>query len=240
MGIAHKIYTALGGKKGSFLQQKWSNYCKKKDLKRKQALLKKYGLEALQAFKDACMECQKDYWLEFGTLLGAYREKSFIPHDFDLDVGMPAEDYTNTFEQALISKGFVKDHSFDLLDVPNNKRTPSEHAFFYKDLAIDIFLAIPHETSRSTYCYSVGEKNAITATRAFTFEKNDSLSKVSINGVELCAPANPAENLAAYYGEDFMTPNPNCTGNKNKNPHLTHYSPSEYTGVLIRVSKNVQ
>lgn len=240
MGIAHKIYSLLGGKKGSFLQQKWSNYCKKKECKRLQKLLQEYGMEALQAFKDACTECSKDYWLEFGTLLGAVREKSFIRHDFDLDVGMPADAYTDEFEKVLLSKGFVKDHFFYLVNVKSNEKTPSEHAFFYKGIPFDIFLRFHQGDAFKTYSFNVGEGCAISVTKEYTFSVKEPLSKVFINGLELNAPADPTENLSTYYGENFMTPDPNCTENKRKNTHIKRYTPDEFTGILIRCSKNVQ
>ena len=50
--------------------------------------LKKYGHHLLRALFDAALENNIPVWLEFGTLLCAYRDKSFMNHDFDIDCGM--------------------------------------------------------------------------------------------------------------------------------------------------------
>lgn len=50
-------------------------------------------LNILDAFHNVCIEHGLRYFLVDGTLIGAVREKGFIPWDDDLDVAMPRPDY---------------------------------------------------------------------------------------------------------------------------------------------------
>lgn len=50
-------------------------------------------IEILDYFVSVCEENNLRYFLVYGTALGAYRHKGFIPWDDDLDVAMPREDY---------------------------------------------------------------------------------------------------------------------------------------------------
>jgi len=57
----------------------------------------------LCAFKDICEKNNITYWIQAGTLLGAYRHNGWIPWDDDLDVGMLESDLRKL-------KEILKDH----------------------------------------------------------------------------------------------------------------------------------
>ncbi len=56
-------------------------------------LIHKHLLELLIAFDAFCQEHEIDYSLQSGTLLGAVREKGFIPWDDDVDITMTRAQY---------------------------------------------------------------------------------------------------------------------------------------------------
>lgn len=54
--------------------------------------------ELLKLFDYICKKNNIEYWMDYGTLLGATRHKGFVPWDDDLDLSMMKEDYNRFIE----------------------------------------------------------------------------------------------------------------------------------------------
>ncbi|MCQ2739528.1 MAG: LicD family protein [bacterium] len=56
------------------------------------------NLALLDELDYVCKQNNLDYWLNYGSLIGAVRHKGFIPWDDDIDVGMLRDDYNKIIE----------------------------------------------------------------------------------------------------------------------------------------------
>lgn len=75
---------------------------------RKRRKMAAYGIPMLQIIDAAMRSAGKPYTLIYGSILGAVREKGFIPHDCDVDLAIWAdEDYTEVWK-ILEKQGFVR------------------------------------------------------------------------------------------------------------------------------------
>lgn len=115
-------------------------------------------LDILVEIDRICRKHNIQYWIDFGTLLGAVRHEGFIPWDDDIDVAMPTADYYRFLEIApheLPDSLFLQTKSTDptypfLLNKVRDKKSffITQHEDFTrnyeKGLYIDLFEVQPY------------------------------------------------------------------------------------------------
>ena len=93
----------------------------------------------LKQFNSLCAENNLNYWIDFGTLIGALRHKGFIPWDDDVDISMPREDYEKLIS---ILNSQEKENSCFNMKFENNFKNKCFIKIKYKksaNISIDIF-----------------------------------------------------------------------------------------------------
>lgn len=120
---SHRIITILG------LKLKFRKYSTRKDIENIKRAMYQYinpamapsatgdlrllqlaNIQALSIFDKICEKLQLEYWIDYGTLLGAERHKGFIPWDDDVDLGMNRENFEKAkklLPKELEKYGFV-------------------------------------------------------------------------------------------------------------------------------------
>ncbi|HGA0701176.1 MULTISPECIES: LicD family protein [Bacillus] len=198
------------------LLKKPLQYRFKKKTQWKREAIQQYGLECLVLVKESFQKHQKEFWLDYGTLLGAIREKDFIGHDLDADVGAfnMLEEEKRELEGTLLSKGFTKLREF----VVNNIIV--EQTYIYKDAHIDIFYYY-REGNDKVWCYFFedteemttrikGEKQIVTGWIAKTATSTYlGSTNILFKGEEFPIPSNYRQYLIENYGPNYMVKDEN-------------------------------
>ena len=121
-------------------------------------------LEMLAFIDDLCKKHGIEYWIDYGTLLGAARHGGFIPWDDDTDICMTRDNLmkfrkimqSNPSDQFVLQNhdtdsGYyrfwdvLRDVNSEYIHVPD---LPTEHRLKYRGLQVDIF---PFEDSVNYY-----------------------------------------------------------------------------------------
>lgn len=188
-----------------------SKRIKHKSDKKQHKLMDKYGLDALEKIYSICLKNKVNIWFEYGTLLGAYREKGFIPYDYDIDLSIYKEDYTPRLVRDLFNEGFtIRRLFYKVKNMDPSDREMTEFTLCFKGVFIDVFLNFKKRNKRIIYWYTdflgaeFSERNIYSAQRNILdiapFEK------INFLGIKFPIPVNAKECLEKIYGKTFMTP----------------------------------
>lgn len=212
------------------------NYRKRKSNKRaseRQAYFFNEAPELLQHFSEVLNKEGILFWLDFGTLLGYYREHDFIKHDMDLDTGAFLED-AEKIRKVLLANGFSLVREFSVMDDGGK-----EDCYKYKHTYIDIFYY--RKDNDKMYCNSFGPKIRFNALHLrhkipVVVEKvtvpYSGFKKDTFKGIPVNVPNDVEACLIANYGKSFMIPDPSFDYKEGSNC-ITSYTYEEKPGEAI-------
>ena len=196
---------------------------------RRSSLLRENFQEVLKIIYNSQLN-KYDLWLDFGTLLGFYRENDFINHDLDMDFGIIINDYDDFLEKEkyLIKKGFSRTKEFYYKD------RLVELSYSYKGLNVDfiVYRRKADVIESDTIFFMTNALGKPTRYEVYNYSLPFSeLEGHNFKAVEIKVPNNAREYLSKLYGEDFEVPNTNY--NWKENPIYKRVSSEEANVILL-------
>lgn len=190
---------------------------------------KKEAVDVLRLYSEAMTRNGLVFWLDYGTLLGCYRDHDFIKHDFDLDTSAWYEDHER-IRTVLEEAGFELVRLYYLKD-----RDGLEECYKHHDYSTTIDVFYYFNDGDKSYCYSFNPLVSMTKkrhlnrvqkskARKWTFPRINPVPSV-FKGVKVFVPEKTDVHLASTYGDTFMTPIPNFPFSGR--PNMTEYTYKE-------------
>ena len=201
---AVKVAVKLG------VYQKIVTFLNRQIAKREAVAIKKHGVEVLSKVDEVLTKRGVKPFFTFGLLLGAYRNKGFIPYDYDLDIGIMDTERPEDMVDYMRENGFRLVRQFYFKET--GKITVEQYEyngvhvdcyyFFEKDEdTVAIIVACKHEYKEWKEANETdGFPSLIITAEKTTFSRQDFM------GIQFYMPDKAASWLAGFYGDDFMTP----------------------------------
>ena len=203
---------------GKILPQRVRRLINKKRKDNERKLLQQNGKAALEAYYRVGKKTGSHFDAMFGTLLGIYRNHSFIPFDDDIDMVCDIKCLNRGLLDALKNEGFSIDRIYVASD-----RTGVQLPMKYMGVTCDIYfmyddskgatrhIFLPMAIEGKDWLYS--KRLNIFSIKDIVIPYTDERIKVPFqdDSIEIVADADSI--LRSLYGDDYMTPKKNAHAN---------------------------
>ncbi len=153
--------------------------------------------ENIKLFKEAMDRANAEFFLFFGTLLGAVRERDFISHDYDTDAVIMEKERGRLPDAA----GLLMEAGFEFVRCKNHGRFVT---FMRKGEYIDVYVAEERHRFPYRLCWNVdGSLVAHGLLKEFT--------DVEFLGERYRVPRRYDDVLVELYGTDWRIEKRNCS-----------------------------
>ncbi len=139
------------------------------------------------------------FWLTDGTLLGWFRERDIIKHDFDADLGLSIDDYSEGIVPAFERAGF------DVKYVLGERKQGLELSFIRGGVKVDLFFFYGEGGRVWHGAWEGLDKGRKRNLIKYYYDRFD-LKEVEFLGSRFNVPADTLKYVETKYGKGWRTP----------------------------------
>ena len=168
----------------------------------------KYSIECLKLVTDEFDRNNIPYWLDFGTLLGAYRNNNLIEFDYDMDIGV---DNIYSDKIKILLEGLILENKFEKLPFAKWIDNKIYQIRFNKHEEIEpLWLDVYFFQKKDDFLYSnflTKDDNLKCRINSHQIEKTE---LIKLGDYYFKCPTDVVRFLKIRYGDDFMIPQSKC------------------------------
>lgn len=195
------IFKIFKGQVNEFFQ---SSNKKKKLIKKKRDIY----TDILKKTVNACNKLNIPCFISSGTCLGYHRDGNFIEYDYDIDIGIFAEDYDPKIIKYMINEGFRHYRTL------GNKHTGLELSFILPNTSIGKYAKVDifthhlekDKNNNNYYYYWISYKYPKFVKRIKYRVPVFNIIPINFNNVSVHIPYPTEDYLKNHYGDDWKTP----------------------------------